>query len=191
MSLKIRNQKADKPMVFELDVVKPKPPEPLILLINPSSLELKFTSKITEQRVRWTGLSSAYMFHAHHDELDLLSAAGRSAMFMSQRKGLDRIGRVDTYSYKNIERLVAIYRNNGMNLNAKPGKTVSPCAIDSVGRVLINYNGFIYKGHFINFSFSENDSGPFNIDFTFEFKITRTFSIDQANESAILNRINS
>jgi hypothetical protein len=193
MNLKIRSQKAKKPMVFELDIEFLKtPPEPLILLINPSSLEIKFTSKITEQRIRWTGYSTAYVFHAHHDELDVLSASGKSAMFMSSTKGLDRLGRTDTYTYKNVERLVAIYRNNGMNLNKKPGSTskCSPCAIDSVGRVIIYYNDFVYKGHFTSFSVSENDTNPFNVDFTFEFKVTKTFSGLQLNEdNTVSNRV--
>lgn len=179
-----------KPMVFELDIEKP--PKPLILLINPTSLEIRFTSKITEQRVRWSGLSSAYVFHAHHDELDVLNAAGKSAMFVSD-KGITRFDRTNTLAYENIEKLVAIYRNNGMNLNSKPGSTSksSPCVIDSIGRVIISYNGFIYKGHFISFSFTENETSPFNVDFAFEFKVTKTFSLDQVNESSILNRIRS
>lgn len=177
-----------KPMVFELDI--DNPPEPLILLINPTSLEIRFASKITEQRVRWSGLSPAYIFHAHHDELDTLSVSGRSAMFMSD-KGITRVNRTNTLAYENIERLVAIYRNNGMNLNSKPGSAAkaNPCVIDTIGRVIISYNGYVYKGHFVNFSISESEVNPFNVDFTFEYKVTRTFSIDQLNESSILSRI--
>jgi hypothetical protein len=176
-----------KPMVFELDIQSP--PEPLILLINPASLELKFTSKISEQRVRWTGANPAYIFHAHHDELDVLSASGKSAMFMSD-KGLTRSDRKDTLAFENMERLVAIYRNNGTNRNKKANSSVNPCAVDSIGRVVISYDGFVYKGHFTNFSWSENEMNPFNVDFTFEFKVTRTFSVDQVNENGILSRFN-
>jgi len=175
-----------KPMVFELDIDEPI--KPLILLINPSSLDIKFTPKITQQRVRATGQNPSYIYHAQHDELDVLSASGKSAMFISD-KGLTRIDRTKTLAYENINELLKIYRNNGTNRNKKPNGKVNPCVVDSIGRVVINYNGFIYRGHFTNFTISENATTPFNLDFTFEFKVTRTFNIDQVTENQILNSI--
>jgi hypothetical protein len=177
-----------KPMVFELDIKNP--PGPLVLLINPATLEIKYASKITEQRVRWTGLlNPAYIFQAHHDELDVITATGKTAMFMTTEKGLTRVDRRNTLAYENIEKLIAMYRNNGANYNTKPNSTISPCAIETLGRVIISYDGFVYKGHFTNFSTTENEATPFNIDFNFEYKISRTFSIDQVLESGILNRV--
>ena len=79
-----RIRHAEKPMMFELDIINA--PSPLVLFINPTSLEIKYASKITEQRVRWTGMTPAYIFHAHHDELDTLSASGKSAMFILDSK---------------------------------------------------------------------------------------------------------
>ncbi len=165
-----------KPMVFDIDI--DEPPASLVLLINPSNLEIKFQPRVAEQRIRWTGLTSAYVFQVHRDELDILTATGKSAMFMSD-KGITRKDRTDTLAYENIETLVAIYRNNGMNLNKKPGSTINPCAIDSVGRVVITYNNFMYRGHFTSFTFTENDGNPFNVDFSFEFKVTKTFDVSQ------------
>jgi hypothetical protein len=167
-----------KPMVFELKIENPPPN--LTLLINPASLEIKFAPKISEQRTRWTGANSAYIFHAHHDELDVITASGKSAMFMTDN-GLSRKDRTDSVAYRNIHKLVAIYRNNGKNVNKKPDSTqnsfgvVSPALINSIGRVVLNYNDFMYEGHFINFSLSENDASPFIVDFNFEFKVTKTF----------------
>jgi len=172
---KIHNTNA-KPMQFDLEI--DNPPEPLVLLINPTTLEIKFTPKIMEQRVRWTGFgrNPAYVFQAHHDELDVLTASGRSAMFMIDDKGLTRERRSETYGFNNIERLVMFYRNNGVNRNKKPDSSVvGPCAIDSVGKVIITFNEFMYKGYFSSFSVAENDSSPFNVDFNFEFKVFNTF----------------
>lgn len=177
-----------KPMVFELEINEPPPP--LILLINPTSLETKYTPRVAEQRVRWTGYNIPYIFQAHHDELDVLTANGKSAMFISNDKGLTRTERTETVGYENLEKLVAIYRNNGTNRNKKPNSSINPCMIDSVGRVVMSYNGFIYKGHFTNFTVSENEAMPFNLDFTFEFKVTSTFDIGLVNEEEILRRIN-
>jgi hypothetical protein len=170
-----------KPMVFELDIKNPPPS--LTLLINPTSLEIRYVPKITEQRVRWTGTNIPYIFHAQHDELDVLSATGKTAMFISENYGITRIDRRKTLAYENIAKLLAIYRNNGTNRNTKPDGIVNPCTIESVGRVVLYYNGFLYKGHFTTFSISENDSTPFNLDFNFEFKVTKTFDIDQVNDS--------
>lgn len=172
-----------KPMVFELDINDPPPS--LTLLINPSSLETRFVPKITEQRVRWTGTNIPYIFHAQHDELDVLSATGKTAMFISETSGLTRIDRTKTLAYENISKLLAIYRNNGTNRNTKPDGIINPCTIESVGRVVLSYNGFLYRGHFTTFAISENDSTPFNLDFNFEFKATNTFNIEQIQESTL------
>jgi len=175
-----------KPMVFELEI--DDPPPPLTLLINPATLETKYTAKMADQRVRWTNSNIPYIFHVHHDELDILTATGKSAMFISNIQGLTRIDRTKTIGYENSERLLAIYRNNGTNRNTKPNSSINPCVIESVGRVILSYNGFIYKGHFTSFAWSENEAMPFNIDFNFEFKVTRTFDIGQVNEEYILRR---
>jgi hypothetical protein len=170
-----------KPMVFDLDIANPPPS--LTLLINPSNLEMKYTPKLTEQRVRWAGTSPGYIFHVHHDELDVLTASGKSAMFMADDEGLTRINRTETLAYQNIESLVTFYRNNGTNLNPKSNSTINPCMVNSMGRVRITYNGYSYKGHFISLTITENDSSPFNVDFSFEFKVTRTFDVGQVSSS--------
>jgi len=173
-----------KPMVFELDTVeKPFWYSPLVLMINPSSLEKRSTSRIQEQRTRSTGSNIPYIFHAHHDELDILTSSGRSAMFISNEKGLTRIDRTKTIGYENIEKLIAFYKNNGMNLNKKADSHINPCSIDSVGSVIIGYDEFIYKGHFISFSVTENEVSPFNIDYSFEYRITRTFDSNKSSGS--------
>ncbi|MDD5649715.1 MAG: hypothetical protein PHF86_04745 [Candidatus Nanoarchaeia archaeon] len=173
-----------KPMVFELEINDPPPP--LTLLINPSTLENKSVSKILEQRVRWTGGNIPYIFQVHHDELDVLISSGKSAMFFSNEKGLTRIERIKTAGYENIEKLIAIYRNNGTNRNTKPNGSINPCTIETIGRVILSYNEFIYRGHFTSFSVSENESMPFNIDFNFEYKVTQTFDINRVNVESVL-----
>lgn len=173
-----------KPMVFELEIIKPPPP--LTLLINPNTLETRYVPKVSEQRTRWSGNNIPYIFQAQHDELDVLSASGKSAMFFSDEKGLTRVERRDTFGFENLAKLLAIYRNNGTNRNTKPNGSINPCVIDSIGRVVLSYNGFIYRGHFVSFSISENDMMPFNMDFNFEYKVTKTFSVDYTKESEIL-----
>lgn len=173
-----------KPMVFDLEIENPPPS--LVLLINPNTLEIRYMPKVIDQRVRWTGINVPFIFQAHHDELDTLTASGRSAMFISDEKGITRQDRKETFAYLNLAKLLAIYRNNGVNRNSKPNNSNSPCVIDYVGRVVLSYNAFIYRGHFTSFSITETDTSPFNLDFNFEYKVTKTFSLDyiEANNIA-------
>jgi hypothetical protein len=180
-----RRTKNSTPMVFELDIIEPPPS--LVLLINPANLDIKYLPKITEQRVRWTSSQDSvdvnqnvgYVFQAHHDELDVLSATGKSAMFMSPSEGLTVKNRLTSVAYQNIEKLIAIYRNNGMNFNTKTNSRINPAKINSIGRVVITYNGFIYRGHFTGFTYSINETRQFNADFSFDFKVTQTLDIGQ------------
>lgn len=163
-----------KPMVFELDINFP--PDPLILLVNPETLEKRFISRVSESRVRWINRNdSGYILQAHHDELDVLSMSGRSALFYSQN-GLTTRERRQSLGYDNIQKLVAIYRNNGVNFNRRPGRRGTNL-MQSVGRVVITFNGYIYRGSFENLTITETQERPFNLEFSFEFKVTRTFNI--------------
>ena len=173
-------------MMFDLDIVRQ--PDSFALLINPSNLNLKFAPKISEQRIRWTSENIGYVFQAHHDELDVLTASGISAMFVSFTHGITRENRTNTMSYNNIQQLIALYRNNGTNVNPKSGQTINPCMIDSVGRVVITYDGFIYRGHFISFTITENDEKPFNINFSFEFKVTQMLNIGNVLQQQFFNK---
>jgi hypothetical protein len=172
-----------KPMVFDLDIENAPPT--VYFLINPSNFELKYTPKIAEQRVRWSNKNIGYIFQAHHDELDTLSTSGTSAMFVSEN-GITRVNRNDTLAFRNIQQIIALYRNNGININTKSSSSLNPCMIDSVGRVVITYDGFVYRGHFTSFSITENDDKPFNISFSFEFEISQLINIGSALQNSII-----
>lgn len=169
-----------KPMVFELDITNP--PLPLVLLLNPESLEKRLTARNSESRVRWTNRSqSGYVIQTHHDELDVLSMSGHSALFYSD-KGLTSVERSRTHSWENFHQLVAIYRNNGINYNRRPGRRGSSL-IQSIGRVVITYDGVVYRGSFDTLSITEGQERPFNFDFSLEFKVTQHTNLGgQANE---------
>jgi hypothetical protein len=167
--------RASKPMVFELEIKNP-PPQ-LTLLINPESLDFKFTPRVTESRVRWTNTrDSGYIFQTHHDELDILSVSGQSAMFYIDT-GLTSAERKRSIAWENIQKLVAIYRNNGMNFNSQMGKGMS--VIESVGRVHIVYDEVLYIGSFDSFTLNEAAEKPFNLNFTFDFRVTKFFDSKQ------------
>jgi hypothetical protein len=112
---------------------------------------MKYAVKITEYRVRWVDAKdSGYVFHAHHDELDAMSVSGKSAMFYDS-EGLTSDNRENTAGWENMNQLVAMYRNNGLNFNRKVTQT-NASMIDSVGSVLITYDTVVYRGYFQSFS---------------------------------------
>ena len=61
--------------------------------------------------------------------------------------------------------------------------------ISEFGRVVITYDGFVYRGHFLSFSTTEDDTKPFNINFSFEFKITQVFNIGKVLEQQFKNKL--
>lgn len=177
---------AGKPMVFELDINEPPPP--LVLLINPETLDTKFTPKVSESRVRWSNKSSSsYILQVHHDELDTLAASGKSAMFMTN-EGITSADRTRTLAYENIQQLIAIYRNNGMNFNRRPNRN-GQNYIESVGRVTITYDNFVYRGSFESFSLNEVQEKPFNYEFSFEYKVTRMIDVRGVGNQIMQNII--
>jgi len=152
-----------KPVVFELDIVDP--PQPLVLLINPESLDFGFTSKVSSSRTRLRNSeTNPYILQHHHDELDTLSASGMSALFYSN-KGLTTNERTKTLGYENIQKLISIYRNNGLNYDRRAGRISS--LIKSVGSVLLTYDGSIFQGSFISLNITEDEQSPFNLSFSF------------------------
>jgi hypothetical protein len=162
-----------KPMVFELAI--DLPPPPFVLLLNPNSLEIRLTPKVSESRRRWIDRrDSGYILQAHHDDLDVLTADGRSAQFYNDG-GLTSENRQESIAWDNIEKLVAIYRNNGKNFNKNPNRK-STGVITSVGSVSIYYDSKVYIGSFNSFNVTESQDQQFSVNFNFEFKVYETRS---------------
>lgn len=168
-----------KPMYFELDIVDPPPI--LMLAINPHDFTKTFTKKVADGRVRPSNRDTApYVRHFDYDELDVLSCSGTSATFY-HNKGLEHINRTKTLGYRNLKSLVEIYRNNGRNYNSSrfnaPLITGGSGLIKSVGRVIIAYDDMIYRGAFDSFTINEIDAKPFNLEFSFQFTVSKTLDV--------------
>ena len=171
-----------KIMVFELDIFNPPPP--ILLFINPETFDIKWEAKSSENRVRQTDSNdSGYIVQFHHDELDVISASGHSAMFYTDA-GITAYDRVNSPAYNNIQQLVAYYRNNGKNLSRKPGKY---SLIESVGRVILTYDDTVYKGSFESFSVTETEEKPFNLEFSFDYKITKEIDTNGKSSDILQN----
>lgn len=169
-----------KPMFFELEI--DEPPPVLALAINPREFSKQMTKKVTQSRhrseIRDKG---AYTYNFVFDELDVMTCSGTSAMFYGQN-GLTTDNRRNSLGFRNLDSLIQIYRNNGRNYrkrptNAAPLVTGGNGLIETVGRVIIAFDDFIYRGSFDSFSVDETDDKPFNMTFSFQYTISNTIDV--------------
>lgn len=168
-----------KPMYFELDI--DDPPPILMLAINPSEFTKNFTKKVSNSRTRpKTRDQAAYTNNFDYDELDVIQCSGKTALFYGQN-GLTIEKKSSSLGFRNFKSLIEIYRNNGRNYNStrftSPLITGGSGLIKSVGRVIIAYDDVIYKGSFDSFTVNEVDSKPFNLDFNFQFTVSKTIDV--------------
>jgi len=177
----IANKLARKPMFFELDINDPPPV--LTLLINPAEFTRNFQKRVVQSRTRPTTRDrGAYNLQYYFDELDVMTCSGTSAMFMGEN-GLTSTFRTDTLAFQNLKSLIEIYRNNGRNYNSRPinGQplvtTGGTGLIESVGRVIIAYDGIVYRGAFDSFTVDETDEKPYSLAFNFQFTVSDTIDI--------------
>lgn len=175
---------------------KDEPPIKYVFLVNPEIMDFNFTSKFSNDRTRWDENSAAnggYITQFHHDELTTIDMSGKSALFYTKdglngkagSTDVDGLTRMDTVGYQEMQKLVAIYRNNGMRKSSVIDQ-YSP-KIKYMKDLYLYYGNYLYTGFFMSFNLSENDSKPYNFDFTFNFKVASTYWFGEQAE--ILNNI--
>jgi len=152
------------PMVLSLRIKNA--PSDLVLLMNPNTLTHSLTKKITPAKTRADSFSSGYVVQFARDELDTLQASGVIAMMYDFNYGLCSTD-ILSESYDHFQKILAFYDNNGVNFNSKFFPIV-----DSVGRVVITYDGYEYSGCFDNFSYKQVANDPFNFTFSWDFTIS-------------------
>ena len=156
------------PMLIRLEI--DNPPPPLTLLINPSSFDLTFASKVTKTKVRKAYRGDfGYSFEHHHDELDEISMSCDTALNYDFNRGLTDNNVNQVMAYDHTQKLLAIYRNNGKNYNTKQDSI-----IESIGRVVIQFDGVHYYGSFNDFKWTHTADTPFNYSLSWTFTVTET-----------------
>jgi len=198
------------PMVFSIDysrlgIYDQNPPE-LTLLINPNNMSLNFTKKIVPTYAR-----DGYIVEEWGEELDVIQCSGKIGgyyIFKGQdisgqesMNGLNRYSRSKSLSFKNITKLLYIFRNNGAiyqnsSFGDEENKLIQTSGyikidsrvprvlksnknrIDRVGDIYLNYDSTIYLGSFDSFSMTENAESPFTLDYNFQFTVQRTTRMD-------------
>ena len=158
----------------------------IILLVNPKSLDWTMSNTVHETRTR-----GGFLQEFWGSELDTLAASGQTAVAYvmrndarahSQGGGLTiRDLRSDSAGYRNLRRLVDIYRSNGviygmreMGNYATGSENERPAyrkALLYNGCVNIFYDGVTYSGYFESFEVRESGDAPYWLDWSFTFKV--------------------
>ena len=158
-----------KPVLpMSLSLIIKNPPPPLFLLINPQSLSLNYTKKVTPQKTRADSFTSGYVIQFSKDELDVSQVSGVTATMFQKDYGICTSNDLSA-SYDHFLKLLAYFENNGCNFNDQ-----YTTIIDSVGRVVIFYDQVNYYGCFDDFTWKVTASEPFNFTFSWNFTISKT-----------------
>jgi hypothetical protein len=143
----------------------------LTMLINPANLDTAYSALITETR------TLGGFAHEHWGEqLTTLSATGKTAMFVDSEKGLTNKESRSTEAYQYFITLLNLYKNNGkiystvFDTNATKANQTK---IVGVSIVIMIFDGRQYEGYFENFTYTEDASQPFSLEYSFTFKVIR------------------
>lgn len=149
------------------------PPE-LQMSINPENLEKTYTPLVSETRTM-----GGFIEEFWGEELLTITGSGYTQMFFSSKEGLTPKYE-DTEAYNNFIKLLVVYKNNGKFYYVGTPKNIrsfkaNPNRIDAIGSVFMVYNDIQYKGFFENFIFSEAADKPFFFNYSFTFKVLKTY----------------
>ncbi|MDD5649716.1 MAG: hypothetical protein PHF86_04750 [Candidatus Nanoarchaeia archaeon] len=143
----------------------------LNMLINPANMDTTYSPLITETRTLG-GFAHEYW----GEQLTSLSATGKTAMFLDSEQGLTNRQSRSTESYQYFMTLLNIYKNNGKTYSSTfdtNATKANQSKIISVGFVSMVFDSRQYEGYFENFSYTEDALHPFNLEYSFTFKVMR------------------
>lgn len=150
---------------------------PLVMLINPNS----FSNSMTKLIIDGSYTRSGYVIEHYGENLDTISCDGRIGGFygitldqspnnsgaFQHVPAISRSFRRASIPYQNLMSLVMIYRTNGRTFIDN-----DPRRINSVGHIMMFWDGFVYHGNFNSFSISEKEDDPFSLSYSFEFAVS-------------------
>ena len=175
--------------------VTEKNPEPLTLLINPNEVSFSSNKKIMPTFTR-----GGFVVEEWGEEREVLNFSGTIGAYyvIDPTKGftgLNRYNRSRSDSFRNLQGLFLLYRNNGAihrvktttkkisdklirNNNFIKEKNIkvfpeTRTRIKNLGDVFIYYDSTIYKGSFNEFNITEDAGKPYSLSYTFTFTVEK------------------
>ena len=157
----------------------------MVFLVNPKDLNWQLTNKVQETRTR-----GGFLQEYWPSDLDTLTASGQTAVAYvaggnrgrgEQGGGLTIRDLRAGAGYRNIRRLVDIYRSNGVIYGMRGmgnygvgndlERPIYRKTLLHNGFVAIFYDGVTYKGYFENFEIREAGDMPYWLTWSFTFKV--------------------
>jgi len=143
----------------------------MTMMLNPVNIDFSYAPIVNETRTL-----GGFIQEFWGEQLTSLSASGKTSMFYND-KGLTNKDARKSEAYLNFIKLVNIYKNNGKNYDDDRKSSsikLNQNRIKSVGIIIMTYINKQYEGYFDNFSIKEMSEKPYNYEYDFSFKITRT-----------------
>ena len=138
---------------------------PLVLLVNPSQLQLT-TTKVQQFQDR---SRSGFIFHAWGEEQPKLSITAKCGAFISGGRGVSFASKRDSAAWQNLMNAFTLYRNNGYIYDTQGRSNAHHC----VGMLSVWYDRWVYYGHMESFNYAYQDSQPHGgIEFSMEFTVS-------------------
>jgi hypothetical protein len=156
-------------IAMQLRAIRDTPP--LVLLINPQSLQRTFT-KVQQysDRSRY-----GYIFQAWGEDQPKLGISGKVGAYISGTRGVQFASRRDSAAWQNLMTLFHVYKNNGYIYDTIGRSN----AHHHVGALSIRYDQWVYYGHMQSFSFTLDESNVYG-GLTFEMQFVVSAMQDTA-----------
>jgi hypothetical protein len=173
--------------------------EPLILLVNPTTMSIQRTKlQSFQSRTRY-----GIIFEAWGEEQAVISFSGTTAGFVaggvdtsnpygaqvtgetSSVSGYQAAARRDSAAWQNFQSLYFFYKNNGYIYDTVRKSN----AHLFIGAVAIDYDQWTYVGHIESFSYRFDENMPHRVEFDMEFKASKVY--DRAASSSAVAPLNT
>lgn len=150
---------------------------PLILLINPTNLAMKYTKKQQyTERTRY-----GFVFQAWGEEQPRLTIEARCGAFISGGRGVQWASRRDSAAWQNLATAFHFYRHNGYIYDTV-GKSN---AHHFVGALSIHYDGWVYYGNMESFNYTFDETQQLGgVVFSMEFVVNAM--VDTSKSSTVV-----
>lgn len=132
----------------------------LRMLIPPEEFKIEYKHSVPSDKVR-----AGWKFHKWGMELDTIEASGSTAAFMHSTQGLTVRDADATLAYREMTHLLQMYRNNGVSLEPNSG------VIDTIGEIVLGYDGKLYRGSFNSLNIAESADTPYQFKYDFTFTV--------------------
>lgn len=168
---------------------------PLVLLINPQSFNIQYTDiQQFSQRTR-----KGFLFQRWGEEQPVVTISGRIGAFiagtspdtgvLNADRGLPSVSGVqfaskrDSASFQNLMSLLTFYKNAGYIYDTVGGTNAN----HFVGSLAIEYDNWVYIGHFNSFDWGYDESATQNggVTFNAEFTVSQMFDNHQPVENVL------